>query len=210
MTPFNWVFPILLIGVALFTWGQGRLLVLWACACAFIGLAVTFFRIPIPYSVLIDFVLMFGILFPTLKTRLRKKGNNQGLPGVYWSMISVIPSAYILISTNHSRIQTIKLNRFELRISDRSHASSSMGRSKLHIGSEPAWEGYELNWVVSDHSPSDFVIDSDDTYWSSNHRLMLGDDVAKRIAIWSGHAPANGEISRSFDPHVIVKTTNSP
>ena len=129
---------------------------------------------------------------------------------MYLSMVSVIPSAFILISTNHSRIQTIKLNDHDLRISDKSQVNSSIDRSKLHIGFEPAWQGYGLYWVVSDHSPSDFVIDSDDTYWTSNQQLMLGDDVAKRIAIWSGNAPANGEMSRSFDPHVIVETTKSP
>lgn len=84
---------------------------------------------------------------------------------------------------------------------------ASIERDKLDITYESAWVGPGFYWGFYGPSNSGGTIPSNAVYVSSDHRLLSGDDVAKRLAAWSDTTPrhvVNGDPRTWHDPHPPV------
>ena len=62
-------------------------------------------------------------------------------------------------------------------------------RSGLDITFEKAWIGYGHVWGFYDHAKVGGVVVTEEMYWSSRFGLMTGDEVARRISVWSNSKP---------------------
>jgi hypothetical protein len=85
---------------------------------------------------------------------------------------------------------------------------ASIDRDKLDITYETAWLGPGFYWGFYGPSSSGGSVPSNAVYLSSDHELLSGDDVAKRLAIWSGTTPrhiVNGDPRDWHNPHAIAR-----
>lgn len=65
----------------------------------------------------------------------------------------------------------------------------SLRRQDLDITFEKAWSGSGFYWGFKDDREGYGVVETDAVYWSSDHRFIEGDELARHIADWSGSEP---------------------
>ena len=203
---FKWIFPILSLCLIPFSkYLAGRILPI-SVAVPFFGFAVACLGIPEPFYFFIEALPIIGVMARLGFLFLRRKSVKNPLmflPAACALVPMFIFPSLLILQGSLANGGEVAMNQDNLTIFKR-FRTNVLPRGKIDITYENAWLGGGLYWGFYADKENGNIIDSGETYWSG-HWFISGDEVARRIASWSGSKPrlvVNGVGDRHWhNPH---------
>jgi hypothetical protein len=202
--PITWLYPAMALLLLPFArWITGRTMY-WLLLVPAFCLAVEIIRLPWEYKFIVEWpVIAFTACFVFSKADKSKFPRRRQQMGSFDVFLLVPLISPILHLMNEPPREMIKLTSNGMYWSEKQE-KLNLPRNDIDITYETAWNGRGYYWDFYDRAGQGNVIPSDKLYWS-DHGLVNGDQVAKRIVAWSGTHPRyiiNGVSERGWkNPH---------
>lgn len=183
----DWIFPTMLLLLIPLSRIMLRRIVPFAIVLPLFGLGLYFLRVPtLPCEVLDLAAVVVGFSVLTSR-RTGKSVYPDGVPATLIPMLFTIlvPQIAIWITTSHSSGYGEQIALYDTRlVRTERMKETTINRNALELALWPP-----STYAYQDSKQIGGLLMPDMTYWSSHFGFLTGDEVARRIATWSGCKP---------------------
>ena len=152
-----------------------------------LGILIAWLKVPSRYAAPYDFFAFFVCLIWVMEMDSNLKSGRKELPSPQ-SYIYVALIVAFLLKPSTDRHKVIQLRDKDM-IFAQDDKVERVDRQGLDVTFEDAWSGSGYYWGFDDSKERGGTVTSDDVYWTGGVTLITGDEVARRISVWSNSKP---------------------